>query len=94
MTTQRVFVEEWGASPAVRLPEDVVLIAEFQHGTCVKMEAPPGEIVIRSVQPRYTLDDLLDGVTPETLRDTLQWEDDHPAPRGRGSSKADPDEKN
>jgi len=51
---QRVIVGQWGANLAVRLPRDAVLTSGFRDGTPVEVEARLGEVVIRSVQPRYT----------------------------------------
>ena len=73
---QRVILGKWGANLALRLPRDVAQTAGFTTGTPVEVEARRGEVVIRSVQPRYTLDDLLEGVTPEAMRDAFQWGDD------------------
>lgn len=73
---QRVILGKWGANLAVRLPRDVAQAAGFTSGTSVEVEARNGEVVIRSVQPRYTLDELLEGVTPEAMRDAFQWGDD------------------
>jgi antitoxin MazE len=58
------------------LPRDVAQTAGFTSGTSVEVEARHGEVVIRSAQPRYTLDELLEGVTPEAMRDAFRWGDD------------------
>lgn len=73
---QRVILGRWGSNLAVRLPRDAVLKAGFQNGTPVEVEARPGEMVIRSVQPHYTLDELLEEVTPEAVREAFGWGDD------------------
>ena len=57
---QRVVVRRWGASLAVRLPRDAVVAVGFENGTSVEVEARHGEVVIRSVSPRYSLDELLE----------------------------------
>ena len=73
---QRVILGRWGANLAVRLPRDVVQTAGFTSGTSVEIEARRGEVVIRSAQRRYTLDELLEGVTPEGMRQVFEWGDD------------------
>ena len=73
---QRVILGKWGANLAVRLPRDIAQTAGFTSGTSVQVEARRGEVVIRSAQPRYTLDELLEGVTPEAMRHAFQWGDD------------------
>jgi antitoxin MazE len=74
--SQRVILGKWGGNLALRLPRDVAQTAGFTSGTPVEVEARQGEVVIRSVLPRYTLDELLEGVTPEEVRDAFQWGDD------------------
>jgi len=73
---QRVVLGRWGSSLAVRLPQDVALRAGFTDGLSVEVEARGGEVVIRPVQPRYTLDELLEGVTPAAMREAFDWGDD------------------
>src|SRR4051812_46349497 len=62
-----------GDDPAVRLPQDVARRAGFATGMSVEIDARPGEIVIRSVGPRYSLNELLEGVTHEAMRDAFDW---------------------
>jgi antitoxin MazE len=73
---QRVIVGTWGANLAVRLPRDAAQRAGFVNGTPVEVEARRGEVVIRSIQPRYTLSELLEGATPEAMRDAFEWGED------------------
>jgi antitoxin MazE len=73
---QRVVIGTWGANLAVRLPRDAAQRAGFRNGTPVEVEARRGEVVIRSVQPRYTLSQLLEGATPEAMRDAFTWGED------------------
>jgi antitoxin MazE len=70
---QRVVLGKWGANVALRLPRDIVKTAGFASGASVEVEARPGEVVIRSVKPLYTLDELLEGVTPEAMREAFDW---------------------
>lgn len=73
---QRVILGKWGANLAVRLPRDIASRAGFASGTPVELEARRGEVVLRAVPPRYTLDELLDGVTPQAMREAFDWGDD------------------
>lgn len=73
---QRVVLGRWGANVAVRLPRDVAQTAGFASGTTVEVEARRGEVLIRSAKPRYTLDELLEGTSPEAMRDAFDWGDD------------------
>jgi antitoxin MazE len=76
---RRAILGKWGANLAVRLPRDVAATAGFASGTPVDIEARRGEVVIRSAAARYTLDELLEGMTPEAMREAFDWGDD----RGR-----------
>lgn len=73
---QRVIVGTWGANLAVRLPRDAAQRAGFASGTPVEVEARRGEVVIRAVQSRYTLRELLEGTTPEAMREAFDWGED------------------
>ena len=73
---QRVVLGKWGSNLAVRLPRDVAQTAGFASGTAVEVEARRGEVLIRSAKPRYTLDELLEGTTPEAMRAAFDWGDD------------------
>jgi antitoxin MazE len=73
---QRAIVGRWGANLAVRLPRDAAAAAGFTTGTAVDVEARRGEVVIRAARPRYTLSELLEGSSPEAMREAFQWGDD------------------
>lgn len=73
---QRAIVGKWGANLAVRLPRDAAAVAGFTTGTAVELEAHKGQVVIRSARPRYTLAELLEGSSPEAMRDAFEWGDD------------------
>lgn len=72
---QRAIVGRWGGNLAVRLPREATRAAGFGPGTVVEIEARSGEVVLRSAQPRYALEDLLRGTTPELMRDAFDWGD-------------------
>jgi antitoxin MazE len=54
----------------------VAATAGFGSGISVEVEARRGEVVIRAIPPRFSLDELLEGVTPETMRDAFDWGED------------------
>ncbi|MEK6710616.1 MAG: AbrB/MazE/SpoVT family DNA-binding domain-containing protein [Nitrospinota bacterium] len=58
-------IAKWGNSLAVRIPAALADQYQFKEGTPV--ELVPGErgLVIR--KPRYSLSELLEGITPENL---------------------------
>ncbi|HKU68467.1 MAG TPA: AbrB/MazE/SpoVT family DNA-binding domain-containing protein [Candidatus Baltobacteraceae bacterium] len=62
-------MDRWGNSLGVRLPKGIVEEAGLREGDRVDVEMRDGAITIRRARPRYTLDELLQGMTPETVHD-------------------------
>jgi antitoxin MazE len=74
----QVQIAKWGNSLGVRVPRDVAARAGLTEGARVDIEAADdGRIIISRSRRRFTLDELLAGMTPEREHTT---EDD--APRG------------
>ena len=75
----QVQINRWGNSLGVRIPKDVARRAGLAEGARVEIEAEEGRIVIAPSAPRYRLEDLLEGMTPEAMREAFDWGPD----RGR-----------
>lgn len=74
----QVQIAKWGNSLGVRVPRDVAARAGLTEGARVDIEAvEDGRIIISRSRRRFTLDELLAGMTPEREHAA---EDD--APRG------------
>jgi len=73
----QMVVGRWGKSLAVRIPVDVAEAAGIAEGERVEIETHDAEIVIRRAAPRFTLDELFRGKTPEEWRalyaDAYDW---------------------
>ncbi len=73
----QMVVGRWGKSLAVRIPADVAEAAGIAEGERVEIETHDAEIVIRRAAPRFTLDELFRGKTPEEWRalyaDAYDW---------------------
>ncbi len=65
----RTDVAKWGNSLAIRVPRAIADRLGFGEGTAVEIEATPDGMTVRSAAPRYTLDGLLAGITPDNLPD-------------------------
>lgn len=64
----RTRVQRWGNSLAVRIPKSFAQEAGLMADTPVEMHVTDGAIVVvRAPAAAPTLDELLDGVTPENL---------------------------
>ena len=73
----RVIVGKWGKNLAVRLPSEIVRAVGVNSGERLDIEAHNGEIIIRRAIPRFTLEELFRGKTPEEWRaaytDAFDW---------------------
>jgi antitoxin MazE len=69
----QVQISRWGNSLGVRIPKDVARRAGLSEGSRVEIEAEDNRIVIAPSAPRYRLADLLEGMTPEAMREAFDW---------------------
>ena len=64
----RVLIKKWGNSPSVRIPAEVMNMANLTLGTLVEVRADNGRIIIEPVYPReLDLDELIEGITADNL---------------------------
>lgn len=75
----RTEIARWGNSLALRLPRPIADQAGIAEGTAVEVDIEDDHVVIRPALPRYSLDELLAGITPDNLPDE-SFDD---APRGQ-----------
>jgi antitoxin MazE len=58
----------WGNSIALRIPNAFAKELQASPGRCADLSIQNGALVVTPVEaPRYTLDELLDGMTEENL---------------------------
>lgn len=67
-------ISGWGNSLGVRLPRAVAESVGLREGDRVCIDVQDGSVIIRPAKPRYTLNELLAGTTPEMLRSETQVE--------------------
>ncbi len=71
MTTQ---LSKWGNSLGLRIPKSVALAARVQDGDEVEVSVrADGAIVITPARPRYTIADLVNGITPRNRHRETDW---------------------
>jgi antitoxin MazE len=75
MVTQ---IAKWGNSLGIRIPRDVAARLGLTEGTRVEIEPHGDRIMITKAARRFTLEELLEGMTPERQHPAIA--DD--APRG------------
>jgi antitoxin MazE len=67
-------VARWGNSLAVRLPRNIVKDAGFAEGDQLSLDlAKDGAIVLRSTRRKYSLDELVSGITPKNRHREVDW---------------------
>lgn len=69
----QVQLARWGNSLGLRIPKDIAARFGLSEGGRVEIEAEGDRIVIRMDRPRYDLDDLLTGMSPEDMRGAFDW---------------------
>jgi antitoxin MazE len=66
-------VAKWGNSLAVRLPRGVAAEAAVSDGDAVDVTVEAGAIVVRLAARRYTLDELVQRITPRNRHGETGW---------------------
>jgi len=69
----QITASRWGNSLGIRIPKDIAMRVGLAAGDSVEVEARGDHIVISLRKPRYRLEDLLVGVTPEEMRAAFDW---------------------
>jgi antitoxin MazE len=61
-------VQKWGNSLALRIPKAFARDAQLEHDSLVEISLVEGQIIVKPVQaPRWTLDQLLAGITKKNI---------------------------
>jgi antitoxin MazE len=69
----QVQVARWGNSLGLRIPKDIARQAGLRERARVEVEAEGDRIIISPARPRYVLADLLQGMTPQAMREAFDW---------------------
>ncbi len=69
----QVQVARWGNSLGLRIPKDVATRVGLREGVRVDVEADGDRIIITPARRRYVLTELLQGMTPEAMREAFDW---------------------
>jgi antitoxin MazE len=72
----QVQVSRWGNSLGVRLPKELAQRLGIGEGSRVDVSEDQGRIVISVERPVYTLEELLVGMTPESMHEAFDWGED------------------
>lgn len=66
-------IAKWGDSLAVRIPKAFASEAQLEEGMEVELSVEDGRIILGPVRPKYSLEELLEGITPENLHPETDW---------------------
>lgn len=69
----QVSISRWGNSLGLRIPKDIAGRVGLAEGDRVDVEADGDRIVISLPRPRYRLEELLVGMTPEAMHEAFDW---------------------
>lgn len=60
-------IAKWGNSLAIRIPQNLAKKIHLAEGSEVELGIVNGSLVIKPKHRRYSLDELIGGITPENL---------------------------
>lgn len=63
----RTRIQKWGNSLALRIPKSFAAEAHLQQDSQVEVSLVDGRLVVSPVEPAFTLEHLLAGVTEQNL---------------------------
>lgn len=64
----KTHIQKWGNSLALRIPKSFAAETHLEQGTLVEVSLVNGTLLVTPLrQPAVTLEELLQGVTPENL---------------------------
>ncbi|PSO79002.1 MAG: AbrB/MazE/SpoVT family DNA-binding domain-containing protein [Cyanobacteria bacterium QH_9_48_43] len=66
-------ITKWGNSLAVRIPKHLAEEANLQEGTQVSIWLSDGKIAIAPKRKKYSLEELLEGISPEDSEGEIDW---------------------
>jgi antitoxin MazE len=70
MTT---LIAKWGNSLAVRIPKNLAAEVNVQDGDPVEVSVEAGALVVRPQAKRYSIDELVEGITPKNRHGETDW---------------------
>ena len=73
MARSNTNLAKWGTSLAVRIPKSIVEAAELRPGDELEIELQDRTIVIQAAAHKPTLQQLVDGITPENCHPATDW---------------------
>jgi len=72
----QVLLSKWGNSLGLRLPKALTAEVGMSEGQKVEVRAEGGRIIVEPVRKTLTLEQMMENVTPEAMREAWDWGDD------------------
>ena len=72
----QVLLSKWGNSLGLRLPKALTAEIGVSEGQKVEVRAEGGRIIVEPVRKTLTLEQMMENVTPEAMREAWDWGDD------------------
>lgn len=69
----QVQLARWGSSLGLRIPKDIAAQVGLHAGARVEIAMKGERIILTPARRRYVLAELLEGVTPEAMREAFDW---------------------
>ncbi len=67
-------IAKWGNSLAIRIPQNLAKELQISEGEEIEISAINGTLVVKPRRRKgYTLDELLEGITPENLHAVVDF---------------------
>ena len=72
----QVLVSKWGNSLGLRLPKTLAAEIGVSDGQKVEIRAEGGRLIVEPVRKVLTMEQMMENVTPEAMREAWDWGDD------------------
>ena len=72
----QVLLSKWGNSLGLRLPKALTAEIGVSEGQKVDVRAENGCIVVEPVRKPFTMEQMMENVTPEAMREAWDWGED------------------
>jgi antitoxin MazE len=66
-------IAKWGNSLAIRIPKNIADKVNLEAGSSICIDVTDNKIIISPKRPKYTLEELLAGVSPEDFDGEYDW---------------------
>ncbi len=66
-------ITKWGNNLALRIPKSIALQARISEGDPVELSADDGIIIICRHPRTYSLQELVNAITPRNRHDEIDW---------------------